>query len=249
VNDFVSISLSLDERSPLDFIVMENVPSIIGARGGNRLTDIAKLLTDRGFFVRQEILDAADFGVPQRRRRLFLIAIKRFHNMEPDWKSPQPFPSHKTVRQEIGDLPEPLIFSRRQRPDTPRPHHENHWAMMPRSRKFTDGTLSEGYKARRSFKTLWWDQPSFTVSYGNREVHVHPSGRRRLSVYEGMLLQGFPQEYVLDGSMSSQITQVSEAVPPPLAKAVADTVRQTIQLTKRKGELAASKASPASQRS
>ena len=62
------------------------------------------------------------------------------------------------------------------------------------------------------------------MSYGHREVHVHPNGTRRLSVFEAMRLQGFPDSYVLEGSLSAQIDQVSEAVPPPMAQAVARSI-------------------------
>jgi len=67
-----------------------------------------------------------------------------------------------------------------------------------------------------------------TVAYGHREIHVHPEGTRRLSVYEAMLLQGFPASYRLLGSFSAQVKQVSDAVPPPLAHAVADQIRNSL---------------------
>ena len=64
---------------------------------------------------------------------------------------------------------------------------------------------------------------------GHREVHVHPNGKRRLSVYEAMLLQGFPKRNVLKGTLSDQIRQVSDAVPPPLARALARRIRLHLQ--------------------
>ena len=109
------------------------------------------------------------------------------------------------------------------------PVHPNHWCMTPKSRRFFDGSLLEGYSSHRSFKTLAWDEPSITVSYGHREVHVHPSGKRRLSVFEAMRLQGFPDDYVLDGTLSAQIDQVSEAVPPPLAEVVAMSIKSALE--------------------
>jgi DNA (cytosine-5)-methyltransferase 1 len=102
--------------------------------------------------------------------------------------------------------------------------------MVPKSKNFTTpGALVQGTARGRSFRTLDWKQPSPTIAYGNREVHVHPSGRRRLSVYEALLLQGFPREYELRGSLSAQITQVSEAVPPPLAEAIAASIKANLE--------------------
>ena len=97
--------------------------------------------------------------------------------------------------------------------------------MRPRSSRFSNGTLKQGEIRGRPFRVLDWDEPSWTVAYGHREVHIHPNGKRRLSVYEAMLLQGFPPEYVLSGTLSDQIRMVSDAVAPPVAKALAQAIR------------------------
>lgn len=227
VDKFIDVALILHERSKLDFIVMENVPQIIGTRGDGKIDEIKCRLEAAGFYVSGEIIDAQFYGVPQRRRRYFLVALQKSiaHSA---WTAPETELKTLSVRDAIGGLPEPTYFSRSANP-TQNPSHENHWCMVPKSIKFSDGSLKEGYSELRSFKTLSWDKPSFTASYGNREVHVHPSGRRRLSVYEAMLIQGFPRHFVLNGSLSSQVTQVSEAVPPPLAKAVADSIEKAIR--------------------
>lgn len=92
------------------------------------------------------------------------------------------------------------------------------------------GALVPGNGNGRSFKTLHWDRPSLTVAYGHREVHIHPGCHRRLSVFEAMRLQGFPDSYELLGNMSEQYSQVSEAVPPKLAQVVAQSVSEAIVL-------------------
>jgi len=96
--------------------------------------------------------------------------------------------------------------------------------MVPRSDRIFDGSLKEGEIKGRPFRVLKWDAPSWTVAYGHREVHVHPNTKRRLSVYEAMLLQGFPPEYELCGTLSDQIRLVSDAVPPPLAQGLANSI-------------------------
>ena len=108
------------------------------------------------------------------------------------------------------------------------PEHPNHWCMRPRSDKFNNGYLKEGDLKGRAFRVLAWDEPSWTVAYGHREVHIHPEGTRRLSVYEAMLLQGYPRTYRLLGNMSDQIRLVSDAVAPPVAEALAHKIKQVI---------------------
>ena len=225
VERFFDIIIQLHKRSPLDFFVMENVPAIVGKRGGDIIKVQATRLSQYGFRVSHTVLDAVDFGVPQSRKRFFIVGVRKELAPLEDWIAPEPFPNRSSVRDAIGHLPEPLFYNRTvSREDIP--FHPNHWCMQPKSSKFDSGELSEGYVDKRSFKTLKWDAPSYTAAYGNREVHVHPSCKRRLSVLEAMIIQGFPTSFELLGTLSEQITQVSEAVPPPLAKAVAASVRE-----------------------
>ena len=91
-----------------------------------------------------------------------------------------------TVAETLADLPEPVYFTRGL--DQGKiPFHPNHWTTMPKSVRFS----SQNFNRWRSFRKISWDAPSPTVAYGNREIHIHPSGHRRLSILEAMLLQGF----------------------------------------------------------
>lgn len=230
VGSFFSIALDLHQnRRPLDFVVMENVPEVARAENGWLLGLELQRLQDAGFVTDVVTLDAKDFGIPQKRRRLFVVAINE-KILHTKWRRPFQALPHLTVADAIGALPDPVYYS--QVADTGEiPFHPNHWCMTPKSRRFFDGSLTEGYRKGRSFKTLAWHEPSLTVSYGHREVHVHPSCTRRLSVYEAMLLQGFPRDMVLVGSMSDQFSQVSEAVPPPLALAIATSIQEVVVST------------------
>ncbi len=227
VEVFFDMALKIhDSRGGLDFIVMENVPEVSRADGGRLLEKEIERLEKKDFTVHSHRYDASKYGVAQTRHRLILIAINKSVPQNP-WLKPAEQTEALTVRDLIADLPEPVYFNQSKTVDD-FPEHPNHWCMTPRSKKFTDGTLSSVRLNGRSFKTLHWDKASYTVSYGNREVHIHPNCKRRLSVYEAMLLQGFPKTFVLKGTLSDQISQVSEAVPPPLAKAIAQSITSAI---------------------
>ena len=135
------------------------------------------------------------------------------------------FKVHKTVRSVIENLPEPQYFSHGLNSELI-PFHPNHWTMKPKSARFL--APIDAIKGARSFIRLGWDKPSRTVAYGHREIHVHPNGHRRLSIYEAMRLQGFPIEYRLTGTLSEQVTQVSNAVPPPVAECIAKSIRELL---------------------
>lgn len=222
----------LNERNPVKFFVMENVTGLLGERHAHRLRRYEVAFDEAGFSLSRAVLLATNYSTPQIRERLFVVGFNRDLYGDAKWTPPATIPTEDgrrlDVRGAIGHLPDATFYERGLTPDQIA-FHVNHWCMKPKSAKFTTpGALKPGNGGNRSFKTLAWDKPSPTVAYGHREVHIHPSCTRRLSVYEAMLLQGFPADYELTGSLSSQIVQISEAVPPPVASAVARSVRAQI---------------------
>ena len=224
---YAAILADLNRRWRLDFFLFENVAGLGHRAHAASLEEFKRRFADAGFEnVHEFYLDAVDFQVPQFRRRMFIAGVRNGagFSFEPPVGNRD---SRVTVADAIGDLAEPYPHKRG---GDPVRHglHPNHWYMNPRSRKFGDGSLKPGEMWGRSFRTLRWDEPSWTVAYGHREVHVHPSGKRRLSVFEALLLQGFPPRYELRGSLTDQIRQVSDAVPPPLAAALAAAIRDAL---------------------
>lgn len=225
---YARILAELNSVFSLDFFVFENVLGLIKKRHRERFERFKKLLEDAGFYTFEATLDAKDYGVPQRRKRVFLVGINRDTRPNIAFEFPKGDPDAKlTVAQAIGTLTEPTSFSRQSKTKGGE-GHANHWCMAPKSRKFTEGSMEPGKYTGRSFRVLDWNDASHTVAYGHNEVHVHPEGHRRLSVYEAMLLQGFPRDYQLQGTLTQQIHLVSEAVPPPVAKAIADELKKQL---------------------
>lgn len=207
----------------LKFFVFENVMGLKTPRHRERLQAIQKEFSAAGFRIFPHTLNASSFGVAQNRPRLFIVGLNERIFPDVEFHFPKGGMRRCCVRDAIEGLPEPAYFSRGMTAKDI-PFHPNHWTMMPKSPKLLAGASSNG----RSFRRLLWDDESPTIAYGNREIHVHPDGGRRLSVHEAMLLQGFPPKYRLWGNFSQQITQVSNAVPPPVARALARTIREVI---------------------
>lgn len=216
---YLEIVEALQARYDVQFVLFENVMGIRDAKHS---------VTFRGVLARFKELkltagvadhSALDYGVPQTRNRVIISGFKS--EAAARAFKPKTIPREEvdlTVRGAIGFLPQPAFFSRNLSADEIRPH-PNHWTMTPRSKRFKGET--DGPAPTRSFRRLSWDKPSPTVAYGHREIHVHPDGTRRLSIYEAMLLQGFPETFVLEGTLSQQVEQVSNAVPPPVASSLA----------------------------
>jgi DNA (cytosine-5)-methyltransferase 1 len=225
---YAKLLKALNQRSALSFFVFENVPGLLGERHKHRYEEFKKMFKEAGFELYENTLDAQQYGVPQERERVIIVGINKTKHPTAKFEWPRAEEHRFTVRDVIYGLEEPVRNESGLDPKTFKVH-PNHWCMVPRSKKFTTrGALIEGQAWGRSFRTLAWNEPSWTVAYGNREVHVHPNGHRRLSIYEAMLLQSFPPSYVLTGNISAQTRLVSEAVPPRLGWHLAISIRRAL---------------------
>jgi DNA (cytosine-5)-methyltransferase 1 len=223
---YAQILRAMDARFGLDFFVLENVTGLKSKAHRAYLAELLDQFRDAGFEPVAEELDAARFDVAQVRRRVLVVGFSKRRYAGIQFRFPPGSTPRLRLQDVIGSLPEPVFYSRGcTQQDIP--YHPNHWTMQPRSPKFEDGQNNRDIKSR-SFRRLKWQELSPTVAYGHREIHVHPGGHRRLSIFEAMLLQGFPKTYVLFGNLSQQVDLVSDAVPPPLASAVAAEVRKAL---------------------
>lgn len=226
---YAGILHELNKAFEVDFFVFENVLGLRHSQHDSRFREFKGLFTDAGFRIFEGELNALDFGVPQVRRRVFVVGFNKRKYRELKFTFPARRASNpRCVGDLLKDLPEPTFF-RRGLESEEITFHPNHWCMNPRSARFKNGALHRSKVHGRPFRLLKWDAPSWTVAYGHREMHVHPNGERRVSIFEAMLLQGFPEKYQLYGTLSDQVRQVSDAVPPPLARGLARAIRKVLQ--------------------
>ncbi len=226
---YASILDTLNQKYGLDFFVFENVRGITFKKHTETFEEFKVLFEKAGFRLFEGLLDAVDFDVAQDRPRVFVIGINDKKYPSPTFSFPVGTTKEAvTVAHKLSGLTTPAFFNRNLTPEAVKAAagHPNHWTMQPKSPKFQNGYLKEGDNQGRSFRVLSWNKPSWTVAYGHREIHIHPSGTRRLSIYEALLLQGFGKDYHLSGTLSDQVRQVSDAMPPPMGKALGDAIFQ-----------------------
>lgn len=224
---YLRIVEALQAEYRVEFVLFENVVGIRDAKHAVTFRGITSKFNEIGLTPVVGEYSALDFGVAQTRNRVIISGF-RDEAVARGFEPIKVAAKGLTVRSVIGDLPEPAFFAR-DLEKSAIPHHENHWTMRPVSKRFS--APGGAQRAGRSFRRLEWDKPSPTVAYGHREIHVHPDGRRRLSIFEAMRLQGFPTDFVLEGTLSSQVEQVSNAVPPPLAEALATAIKVAMRKT------------------
>jgi DNA (cytosine-5)-methyltransferase 1 len=224
----------LDEIKPRCFLV-ENVPAILGVRGRKFIEAVEQHARAGGWDVHATVLNAVDFGVPQRRRRAFLVGVPSGVRFE--WPKPAEGRA-RTVRDTISHLPSPPADGSAH-PLVPNHYREARLSQrnIERIRHVPAGGGREflpdhlqlachqgGHRHLDTYGRLAWDEPAVTITARfdsfTRGRFGHPSEDRSITLREGALLQTFPEDFVFLGNREDGARLIGNAVPPLLGTAV-----------------------------
>ena len=224
------------------YFMMENVTGLAGKRGKTILQQLMDELEEIGYYVHIKLLDAQDYGVPQRRKRYILIGERKDIGMA--YGYPEPTGIRKTVRDTIGSLPVPpedgtdtkgISWHRRDklsalnvkriqalregqgRDDLPKELRAN-------CHKIDSAIIGH----RNVYGRMAWDEvaPTITARFDSftRGKFGHPSQDRSISLREGALLQTFPLDFAFAGNKVDVARQIGNAVPPILAEYIGKSI-------------------------
>lgn len=218
--------------------VIENVPEILKSFEFEALKEQALEL---GYSVEADVLNAYDYGVPQRRRRAFIVGVKgRFTGS----LLPSPVKQRKNVRDAIGDLPlEPTDKDWHiGRNPTPKslerykcvPPGGNRFDLMRARPDITPQCwLNKPNGSTDVFGRMEWDKPSLTIRTEfykpEKGCYLHPAAHRPITHREAARLQTFPDDFRFEGSKTEVARQIGNAVPPVLAYAVAANLARVLK--------------------
>ncbi|MEM3726106.1 MAG: DNA cytosine methyltransferase [Candidatus Bathyarchaeia archaeon] len=241
----------VDELRP-KFFVMENVVGLLSLGSGLYVRELLKKFTASGYKVQYRILNAADYGVPQFRRRVIFIGNcvgapitfpRETHsrngyvtvlgeNLKP----------YVTVSGAISDLPDPtydgkVFYDREPKTEYQRlmrsPQGWTTGHILTRHREDVVRRLKElkyGETLYPQFKHSWMrldpNLPAPTVKENHNAPAVHPEQPRILTPRECARLQSFPDNFDFLAPKSIQLKLIGDAVPPLLAKAIAEEVKK-----------------------
>ncbi|MDZ7746681.1 MAG: DNA cytosine methyltransferase [Halobacteriales archaeon] len=223
--------------------VMENVPGIKSMEDGDVMRKIHQRYDEIGYSVKHETLNAADYGVPQARRRV--VFIGRADREVPTFPDRTHRPSDQTTL--TGATLEPYATVREalvEKEFDGLPNHDktNHSDdMVERIAEVEAGdSLYESFGD--SWRRLEMDKPSPTVKENHNAPFIHPVEHRVGTVRECAVLQTFPDDYAFQGPKSKQLKIVGNAVPVELGRVIAEAVRGDIEQMRQQSDAPATQA-------
>ena len=196
------------------FFLAENVKGILSIGKGQVFKNILSDFRSLGYKVQYRLMNAADYGVPQKRQRVIIIGVR--NDLPVRYEYPEPthskdggmFTAHwVTVAEAFEGIPDP-----------DKPHKLNNHVYSKYKLNFN------GYIGHRPVNP---DEPAPTVTArgdnkGGAVTLPHPNCLRRMTCRELATIQSFPLDYGFIGGIASVCRQIGNAVPPLLAKAVAE---------------------------
>lgn len=224
---YLEFARALKQVKPKAFIV-ENVSGMVRQNFRHLLRNQLKVFTEAGYDVQAEVLNAADFGVAQERKRIFIVGIRS----DLDARYTFPVPSHGeglanervTIRQALKHMrhwPEGEYYER-----------EFHWYYLSRDRRRGWNETSKTIVANPRHMPLHPVSPELVKLEHNVWRFVSDAPARRFSYREAARLQGFPKSFrfpdTAPGSLDMRYKVAGNAVPPPLFEAVTKALPASI---------------------
>lgn len=226
----------LRDKQP-KFFLAENVAGIISSAHIGEFKKIVAEFENAGYSVEHSLLNAKDFGVPQERKRVFVIGYRNDLGRKFDFSRLEKT-KPVTLREAIGDLPKPAPgIGNKPNAGLEVPNHE-----------YMVGGFSTIFMSRN--RRRCWDECSFTIQAGGRHAPLHPDSAemvklgpdkwefnggngadvRRLSIREAARIQTFPDDFIFYyDTLDKGYAMVGNAVPVKLAEAIAKQIKKDLE--------------------
>ena len=220
---------------------MENVKGILTLQGGAYLKNVIRLLKDAGYDADYQLINMADFGVPEIRYRVIIIGNRvglpvEFPNPDHSDNPNDRLPAWNNCWDVIKDL--------EKIGDTPSINHvalkhteKNiaRYKLIPEGGRLPEDALPpELYRKNfgNTYKRLDRSRPALTMVPGNDAFPIHPTLNRSLTVREAARIQTFPDSIIFEGNRRQQGHQVGNAVPPMFSEKLARFIIKQIEKAK-----------------
>lgn len=225
-----------------DFFVIENVRGMLTLNKGAFVSDLLERFgpSGLGYNISYKLLNAADYGVPQNRYRVFFVGVKKG-----TFEFPEALEKHISAKDGISDLLHSTSNKYGSAPQNDYQRNLRGELKAPLNQDYTDHSeqtiniisqipdggnikdLPAEYwtvrKYNKAFERMSSTRPSNTIDTGHRN-YFHYSEPRIPTVRESARIQSFPDNFEILGTRGSQYKQVGNAVPPMLANVIATQI-------------------------
>jgi DNA (cytosine-5)-methyltransferase 1 len=245
--------LYVAKRARPKVVIAENVPDLATSKKNSALfgdfLEASRYFrkpgteNQRAYYTNWKVLNAADFGVPQSRRRMFLVGIRRdvaetlgiFSDEDILSVFPEPTSEHVSVRQALEDLDQPVREMQTWRRSMMTSSQYRDVLMLPRNPHKLIRLRHVGIEDRNwNLIRSSWDLPAPTLTCSGQKPSgglggvIHPEADRKFTLSELKRLFGLPDDYMVTGTLGQAAERIGNMVAPFVTKVIAESVYEKI---------------------
>lgn len=227
--DFIRL---ISECEPKSFLI-ENVEGLLTHSNGATFQGILKQLRELGYTVVHKVLNANDYGVAQKRKRVFIVG---FRNARNSFEFPRPLDNKPVLRDALRDVPvsEGIQYPAAKAAVMRHVPPGGCWVDLPEDVKiaYMKNSLHSGGGKRGIARRIAWDEPCLTLTTSpcqKQTERCHPDEDRPFTVREYARIQSFPDDYKFAGSVANKYKQIGNAVACEVAYHVGREILKVIR--------------------
>lgn len=229
---FHEFARCVKEVNPKMFMA-ENVRGLASHDNGRTLTTIINVLEALGYHTQQQILNAAYFGVGQKRERIVIIGIR--NDLSIEFSYPDAEKKMTTLREALEGCPESVgvEYSEKKKKVLALVPPGGCWVDLPEdvAKDYMGKSYYSGGGRRGMARRISWDEPCLTLTCSPSQKQTercHPEETRPFTIREAARIQSFPDDWNFCGSIGDQYKQIGNAVPVEMARRIGIQLKKAI---------------------
>lgn len=245
-NDLVFAYAKIVVESETKWFIMENVPGLLSAHKGEYVSAIVSYFQENGYRTEYRVINAADYGAPQLRKRFILIGTRtdlvipfpkaKYFEAPESYQKP-----YRTVGEVITDLADNVTLGQFKNHNAPKHNavvterfsyikegDKMDVEALPEHLRFGTKTGKPVANFSHVFRRLDRNKPSSTIVPGHNALPVHPFLNRTLTIREAARIQTFPDYFEFSGPIINQCLQVGNAFPCIVAQTFGERLRTIV---------------------
>lgn len=229
---FHEFARCIQEVEPMLFMA-ENVRGLASHDKGRTLKTIIRVLESLGYHTQQDILNAAYYGVGQKRQRIVIVGIK--NNLPVHFRFPEAENKMTTLRQALKGCPSSPgeDYSEKKKKVLELVPPGGCWVDLPEdiAKSYMGKSYYSGGGRRGMARRISWDEPCLTLTCSPSQKQTercHPEETRPFTIREYARIQSFPDDWKFCGGMTDQYKQIGNAVPVEMARRIGIQLKEAV---------------------